>query len=138
MKIYAGQAESWRNQCAGLAAIRAHRLAIFIDLGIKAARSPTAQDFLQRGFIHAEKIGERFQIWRERYDRAHIQIAVRPTIAPFSDAWREGIVNRRVTNRAAQTNRFQASRFIKESLYADHSVQFEKRDSGGRIVEIHF
>jgi hypothetical protein len=56
-----------------------------------------------------------------------------PTIAPTSDAVRQRVVNRRVTERAGDADAGQLSVIIHLPLHADDSVEFQQRDRRGWI-----
>src|SRR6476646_5746679 len=97
VKVYASQAVGWRDQCAGPLSVRSEGLPILIEFGIKATRTPTCQDFLERCNIDAQQIGKSFWVGSERHDRPNVEVAIRPAIQPVSYARCEGIVDRRVT-----------------------------------------
>src|SRR6266508_3896387 len=72
--------------------------------------SRRAGENLLHGFdVDAEEIGERLEVRRERHDRADVQIAVGPAVQPLADAWRERVVDGRVTKRALDAHRLDAA-----------------------------
>src|SRR5262249_18001878 len=59
MKIPAGQAISRRNQSAGSLPIGSEAFTVFIQFGIKTARTPACKNLLHGRYIYAKQVGER-------------------------------------------------------------------------------
>ena len=52
----------------------------------RVVRPAPAAEYLLHGFnIHTKKIGEGFEIWCERYDRANVKVTVGPTVEPLAE-----------------------------------------------------
>src|SRR5262249_2870692 len=73
VEVDAGEAESWRNDGAGLLPIGPEALAVLVELGVEAARAPAGDDLLDRRDVHTEQIAERFEVRGERDDDADVQ-----------------------------------------------------------------
>jgi len=100
MQIDPGEAERGRNQDRGRSSIRPKGLAVQRQFRVKMRGSPTLKDRPYGCLIHAQQVGERFEIRGQRYDRAHIEVTIRPAIETVSNARRQGIIYRRVAQRA--------------------------------------
>src|SRR6185312_16994560 len=85
-------------------AVRSHRLAVEVELGVELAGAPAEQDLLQRRLVDAEGLLERRQVRSGRDDRADVEILVRPPVEPSADSRRERVVHGRMTRRAGDTD----------------------------------
>src|SRR2546425_270812 len=79
VQVDAREAEGRWDQRPGLLPIRPERLPVLVELCVEAARPPAREHRLDGREIDAKEIGEGFEAWRERHDRADVQVAVRPT-----------------------------------------------------------
>src|SRR4029077_12401282 len=110
-------------------------LAILVQLGVVATWSPAGENLLHRCDVDAEQIGERFEVRRQSYDRADVEIAVGPAVEPLANAGRKRIVDGRVTKRALDAHRPDAAVGIGKGGDADDGVELEQRDGRGRSAE---
>ena len=88
-EVHAGEAERGRDERPCLLSVGAKGLAILVEFGVVAARSPARENLFYGLDINAEEVGERLEIWCQRHDRADVQIAVGPTVEPLTNAGRE-------------------------------------------------
>src|SRR5262249_11485085 len=93
MKIHAGQAISRRNQSAGSLPIGSEAFTVFIQFGIKTARTPACKNLLHGRYIYAKQVGERLQVGRKGHNGADIQVASSPTVQAVADPGRKPIVD---------------------------------------------
>jgi hypothetical protein len=97
VEVHSRQTEGGRYRRSGLLAVGAKCLAILVQLGIEAARSPTGENLLHGVNIDSQEISERLEVRRKGYDCANVQIAVSPAVEPPSDSRCERVVDGRVT-----------------------------------------
>src|SRR5262245_30698432 len=88
----------WHERSGGFP-VGTKRFAVEDYLGVELARSPTVEHFLQGGFVHAEQIGDGFEVGSKGDDATDVQVAVRPTVQAVSNTRRKGIVDRGVAQR---------------------------------------
>jgi hypothetical protein len=86
--------------------------------------------------VHAQQVAERLEIRGNRHDRAHVQVAVAPTVEPLADAGRERVIDGGMTQRALDADGSQLPIRTEDTGHADDGVQLQQRDGRGRIVEI--
>src|SRR3989449_9161975 len=126
----------FRSERAGLLAVGAERLPVLVELRVEAPRPPAREHLLHRGHVDSEQIGEGLEVWRGRYDGADVEVAIRPSVQPPTDARGERVVHGRVAECALDPDRSDAAVGVEEPADAHHRLQFEQRQGGGRIVEV--
>src|SRR5438876_1200107 len=138
VQVDAREAEGRWNERPGLLAIRPERLPVLVKLGVEAARPPACEHRLDGREIDAKEIGERFEVWRERHDRADVQVAVRPAVEAPTDAGGEGVVDGRMTEGALDADRSDAAERVEEARHAHDRIQLEERQGRRGVVEVYF
>src|SRR6516164_10906880 len=104
MQVHSRFAEGGRNDSGRGFAVGSKSFAVYKQLGIEMTGAPAVQHATHRGFIRTEKVSHGLQRRRKRDDGTHIQITVGPTVQAVADAGSEGIVDRRVVERAVSAN----------------------------------
>jgi hypothetical protein len=127
----------WRDQHRARSPARRGRLAVEQERGVELARTPAAQHLPHLRVVDTEPARERGQVGRERDDRAHVEVAIRPAVEAAADARDERVVDRRVAQRAADADRREAALRIEAALHADDRVELQQRERDRRIREVH-
>src|SRR5437667_7854339 len=138
VQVDAREAEGRWNERPGLLAVRPERLPVLVKLGVEAARPPACEHRLDGREIDAKEIGERFEVWRERHDRADVQVAVRPAVEAPTDAGGEGVVDGRMTEGALDADRSDAAARVEEARHPHDRIQLEERQGRRGVVEVYF
>ena len=74
--------------------------------------------------------------WRQRDDRADVEVGVRPAVEPRANALDQGIVDGGVAQRAGDADTGQLPRFIDPSPDADNGVQAEELDGDCGVLQV--
>src|SRR3989441_4502791 len=138
VQVDAREAEGRWDQRPGLLPIRPERLPVLVELCVEAARPPAREHRLDGREIDAKEIGEGFEAWRERHDRADVQVAVRPTVEAPADPGGECVIDGRVAEGALDADRFDAAARVEESGHPHDRIQLEQGQGRCRVVEVHF
>ena len=137
-QIHSGKAECRRDESGCSLAVRTKGLSVNEELCVKLARSPTLQDRSGGCVIDPQEIRDDGEIRSKRHDCANVEVAIGPAIEPAANPRSKGIVDRRVAQSALNPHRLELSSVIKSARDAHHGIQFQQRQGGGRIVEVHF
>src|ERR1700730_1329046 len=97
----------WIERCRALA-IRPERLAVKIQLGVELARAPAIEHLFDRRLVDLKHLGIRAEIRSGCDYRADVEIAIRPAIEAATDSRQQGVIYRRVTQRALDADRCQS------------------------------
>jgi hypothetical protein len=108
---------------------------VLVKPRVVAAGAPALEGGLRGVVVDAELRGHRRQPGRQRQDRAGVEVAVRPPIEAIADTRQDRVVDGRVAERAGDADA--RDRSVDDgAAHADHRVQPDQRDRGGRIVEV--
>src|SRR5215468_5137351 len=107
MVVDAGKTEGRGIEGGGGLAVGPECLAVQVQLGIEFPRSPAGENLLHRRLVDLERVDERAQVRRRGNDGADVQIAVGPAVQAVTDAGREGVIDRRMTQRALDADGFE-------------------------------
>jgi hypothetical protein len=98
--------------------------------------TPAVQHGPHGRLVHPQEISVRLQVGGQRHDGADIQIAIRPSVEPMTNTLSKGIVHRRMTKGALNSNAPQSSLLIEEPSQSHNRFQFEKCKSCCGTIEI--
>src|SRR2546423_4681708 len=84
-----------------------------------------------------QQIDDRLQVRCTGRNRSYIQITICQAIDSPPDTRSYGIIHRRVTHGARQTDRFQRSARVEEADDTENSFQLYQQQSNCRIIEIY-
>jgi hypothetical protein len=105
-----------------------------------ASKRPGPQLDSTRRVVDPEQLVDRRQVRGKADDGADVQVLVRPAVSPLTDAGREGVIHRRVAERALDAYGFQATRrialVVEDAGQADYRAFLEERERCGRIIEV--
>src|SRR5262249_53766230 len=110
--------------------------------GVELPRTPAEQDFPHRRRVdgrvdEAEKIYHRLEVRRRRHDRADVEVAVRQTVDPDTDARGDRIVDGAVADRALDSDGTKrACAIVEEAHDAEHGILLQQLQRDRRIVEV--
>ncbi len=79
------KAECGRDQHRRRLAVGPEAFPVEEELRVELARAPAREHLVQGRLVHPQEVGERLLVWRQRDDRAHVQVAVRPAVAASAD-----------------------------------------------------
>src|SRR5438445_12509596 len=129
------EAKGRRKKGGGRLPVRTERLSIHVQLGVVLTGSPAGEHLAYGGLVHAEQVRDRLQVRRQRNDRADVEIAVGPAIAPLTDAFGEAVIDGGVAERAGDADRGDLAA-LGECVQPDDRVRLEQRYRAGGIVEV--
>ena len=92
---------------------------------MNSSASPALEDPVHGRLVDLEQIGDRLLVRRQPDDRADIEIAIRPAVAPAADAWGKRVVDGRMTDGARDPDGRETPAPIEEAPEADDGVQLQ-------------
>src|SRR5262249_33907991 len=106
------------------------------ELGIEVPGPPGRQDRTHGRIVDAEQVRDRREVGRQPDDRADVEVPVGPAVEAMADAGREGIVDRRMAERALDADRREAPTGVEAPGHPDPGVELEECKLGRRVVQV--
>ena len=111
------------------------------ELGVELARSPAVEDGAYFHGVHAgvddlQRVNDRLKVRSRSRNGADVQVAIRQSVDSLADAGGDGVVHRRVADRARETDRAERALGVEKPDHTDNRLQFEQLQRHCGVVEI--